>query len=655
MFNKQVQEMRQLWERYVTDQVLDTQRLRPHVAASWQRCFQLNINPYGPPQQRTVKAVDQNWSLDRLQDLIKVSQPVMENLHNFVGDSGFQVVLAGSNGYILSLLGGNSGEDDGSATLFLPGDDWSEPVRGTNAIGTCLVEQKPLQIHGCEHYCEINHSLSCSAAPIFEPDGALIGVLNVSGECQFDSLHTLGMVAAGANAIENQLRLLRTRNKLRAAYKYSTTITNAMSEGLVTVDNDGNITKMNDAAAQILNVVASEVVGLNVGTLLGDDLPIVDLLKNGVSYEEREVILESKGLRVFSSGCLLYDDQGNNTGAVAVIRAPAGGMKAKPKSRRKSVSMSTRYTFDEIMGHGKVISEAKRRAKIAAQSPSTVLLQGESGTGKEMFAQSIHRCGNRSDQPFVAINCAATPETLIESELFGYEEGAFTGARKGGKLGKIELADGGTLFLDEIGDMPLHTQVKLLRVLQERKLSRVGSNSEIEVDIRVIAATHRNLSQEIEAGRFRTDLYFRLNVLCITIPSLRDRLEDLPLLINALSDRLSSKLGRSEITIADSFLKASYVHPWPGNIRELENVLERAINMADEDGVLTAELMELQPGTPKGDTGRHDQVRPLKEVEREMIIMALDKSCGNIVKATQMLGISRNTMYRKIKEYDIEL
>ncbi|MCD6527897.1 MAG: sigma-54-dependent Fis family transcriptional regulator [Desulfuromonas sp.] len=662
MTDKQIQEMRKVWERFVAGQGLDSQRLRQQVANSWRRCHRLQVDPHNAHQPRTIQLTGQNKNFEHLQQLIKVAQPVMENLHSLVGDTGFQVVLADSHGTIVSQVGGQGSPEDMSLGPMRLGDDWSEATRGTNAIGTCLVEQKPIQIHGFEHYCESNHDLACSAAPIFKPDGSLIGILNVSGDCHLDSLHTLAMVAAGAKAIENKLRLIHTRNKLRTAYQDSTTIINAMWEALVTVDTQGKITKINDAAAQIFDVDANNVVGWHVSNLVGPQAPILELLKTGIGYKEKEVFLEAQGFSIFSSGCLLYDDQGTNTGAIAIIRAPSVDLKPKPKPKPKQkphhhvAVASTYYTLDTIIGESDVINEAKRRVEIAAQSPSTVLLLGESGTGKEMFAQSIHRCGNRREQPFVAINCAATPENLIESELFGYEEGAFTGAKKGGKPGNLEEADGGTLFLDEVGDMPIHVQVKLLRVLQERKVKRVGSNSEIPVDIRVIAATHKNLPKEIKAGRFRTDLYFRLNVLCISIPSLRDRLQDLPLLIKALTQRLSEKLGRDNITVDESFLRACYVYPWPGNIRELENILERAINMSGPEGVLTAELMELHTELETdGEVKRQSKVRPLKELEREMIELALSEADGNVSKATMLLGISRNTIYRKIKEHHIEL
>lgn len=664
MTDKQIQEMRKVWERFVTDQGLDTKKVRQYVANSWQRCRQLQVDPHTPHQTCANQLDDQHLHFEHLQYLINVAQPVMENLHSFVGETGFQVVLADNQGIIVSQVGGQVSPADVSLGPIRLGEDWSESMRGTNAIGTCLVEQKPIQLQAFEHYCETNQTLVCSAAPIFDPDGPLIGVLNVSGDCHLDSLHTLAMVAAGAKAIENQLRLIHTRNKLQAAYKYSTTIINSMWEGLVSVDIQGKITKINEAAAQIFAVDADSVLGWHISNLVGPDAPILDLLKTGVSYEEQEVFLKSKGFSIFSSACLQYDDAGRSVGAIAVIRAPAVELKPKAKIKQKPKvtrpntphTANTRYTLDTIIGESDAINEAKRRVEIAAQSPSTVLIQGESGTGKEMFAQSIHSCGKRSEQPFVAINCAATPENLIESELFGYEEGSFTGAKKGGKPGNFEEADGGTLFLDEIGDMPLHVQVKLLRVLQERKVKRVGSSTEIPIDIRVIAATHKNLAKEIEAGRFRTDLYFRLNVLCITIPALRDRLQDLPLLIKALSGRLAEKLGRDDITVAESFMRACCVYPWPGNIRELENVLERAINLVGPEGLLTAELMELHTELV-GDTDmkRHSKVRPLKETEREMIELALDEADGNVSRAAMLLGISRNTIYRKFKEHQIDV
>jgi len=361
MTSEKLQVMRKTWAEYANHKLVEPQNIRPHVANSWQRCRKLNVDPYCD-QKLIISPKDLKQRMAQFKDLITVALPTMKNIYNFVRESGFKVVLADEDGYVLSIMGGPENSANADDEQMCAGANWSELYKGTNAIGTCLVERQPLLIHAVEHFCETNHLMTCSAAPIHDPNGKLIGVLNLTGEYHHANDHTLGMVVAGANAIENQFRLHRTNHKLFSAYKYSETIINTMSEGLMTVDTKGIVTQLNEAAAHMVETTASEAI-------------------------------------------------------------------------------------------------------------------------------SIHTLGPRRDKPFVAINCSATPETLIESELFGYVDGAFTGASKGGKAGKFEMADGGTLFLDEIGDMPMYTQVKLLRVIQERRVSRVGSSTEIPVNIRIIAAT----------------------------------------------------------------------------------------------------------------------------------------------------------------------
>lgn len=645
-----LQVMRKRWSEYVNSNLVDTKDIRPYVASSWQRCRKLNLDPYCD-RQLIMSPADLKQRMDRFKDLITVALPTMKNIYNFVRHSGFNVVLADEDGYLLSVMGDNkvvAGEHD---VQLCPGANWAESYKGTNAIGTCLVERQPIHIHAVEHFCKTNHLMTCSASPIFDPNGQLIGVLNMTGEYRHANDHTLGMVVAGANAIENQLRLHRANHKLFSAYKYSETIINTMSEGLMTVDTEGVVTQINNAAARMIDTTASDSVGCHVSQILSKATPILEMLNTGTSYENQEVVFERNHRRFYSSGRLLYDDFSNCIGAVAVFKSFQKGAMSQPK--RVIIPMPPRYNVDDIIGNCALMNETKRRAVIAASSPSTVLLCGESGTGKEMFAQSIHTLGPRSDKPFVAINCSATPEGLIESELFGYAEGSFTGASKSGKAGKFEIADGGTLFLDEIGDMPMFTQVKLLRAIQERKISRVGSTTEIPVDIRIIAATHKDLKKEMELGNFREDLYYRLNVILLQIPPLRERLDDIPALVESLVDKLALRLGRQNIQITQPFLRACYAYPWPGNIRELENALERAINMVGEDGMLTPELMELNSGSAPVTRSKDHFVRPLKEMEKDLLIQALEKSDGNIVQASMMLGISRNTFYRKIKEFDL--
>lgn len=314
----------------------------------------------------------------------------------------------------------------------------------------------------------------------------------------------------------------------------------------------------------------------------------------------------------------------------------------------------TRYQLDDLLGNSEAMEHCRQIAGIAAISPSTVLIHGESGTGKELIAQGIHNASERCQQPFIAINCAALSETLLESELFGYTQGAFTGANKGGQIGKVEAANGGTLFLDEIGDMPLTMQVKLLRMLQERYINRVGCNEIINVDLRIIAATHKDLNKEIKAGNFRRDLYYRLNILPIHIAALRERPEDLkPLIIN-LVDRFNRRLNK-QVKLDPSFITACRNYHWPGNVRELENSIERAINLTPNTKAINAESLVVEPIDLLSDTEETDGIQPLKQIELEMITRALTTARGNILHASTLLGISRNTIYRKIKEHDIVL
>lgn len=331
-----------------------------------------------------------------------------------------------------------------------------------------------------------------------------------------------------------------------------------------------------------------------------------------------------------------------------------GALHPLPPAEPQKKLLRARYQLDDMLGNSGAMEHCRQMANIAAASPSTVLIYGESGTGKELLAQGIHNASDRCQQPFVAINCAALSETLLESELFGYTNGAFTGAKKGGQIGKVEVANGGTLFLDEIGDMPLPMQVKILRMLQERYISRVGCSEEINVDLRIIAATHKDLSKEIKAGNFRRDLYYRLNVLPITIAPLRERLDDLKPLVLHLVDKFNQRLNK-QVCLEPSFVAACRNHYWPGNVRELENIIERAINLTVNGGALNKDSLVFDLIELTSDNEEIGGVLPLKQIELEMVTRALATARGNILHASSLLGISRNTIYRKIKEHGIVL
>lgn len=655
MLPQPIQATRQAWERYITNDVLDVQNIRVEVANSWQRCRSLKVNPHSAGTAAVVNQVMLRERLYAKQQLVKVARPFMDNLYSFVKGSGFQVVLTDEHGFLLDVQGDTVITERTRQVHLCPGGDWSEAAKGTNAIGTAIVEKKPVQIFAWEHFCEPNHFLTCSAAPVFDPEGLLIGILDISGDYRYANAHTLGMVVAAVNAIENQLRLQKATNKLYMAYRYSSTLLESMSDGLVSIDTNGIVTEMNSRGGEILGITPQHAKGKHINNVLKRPAPMLQVLTTGTGYDDAEITLEAVGKKIYSSATLLRDDAGATIGAVAVLREARE--KLQPQPRRQPPFVRPRYSFDDIIGESAALLETKEWAKMAAFSPSTVLLNGESGTGKELFAQAIHNASPRRERPFVALNCAALPESLIESELFGYEEGTFTGARKGGQSGKFELADGGTVFLDEIGDMPLSVQAKLLRVIQEKKVSRIGSAEERPVDIRIIAATHKDLGAEVQQGNFRQDLYYRLNVLAIRIPALRERMDDIPLITRHLARKIASKLERDDIRVADDFIAKIRCHHWPGNIRELENSIERAVIRAGAGGSLTADLVNfdcsapLQTAAPEAAPPR--EIKSLRDMEKDAIIDALALCDGNIQKVSIKLGIGRNTLYRKIKEYGI--
>ncbi|HKS72739.1 MAG TPA: sigma 54-interacting transcriptional regulator [Terriglobales bacterium] len=642
------------WDLFLATDIVDRGLVRSEVADSWERCRVLRVDPTGPAdsEYRTPLLEERRAAKEQL---CRVARPFMQDVYCFVRGSKFQVVLTDEDGLLLEVLGDPAIVSRTKEVNLCPGGTWSEAAKGTNAIGTALVEKRPVQIHAWEHFREENHFLTCAAAPIRDAAGNVLGVLDVSGDCGYANPHTLGMVVAAVRAIENQISLEQLNRKLYVVSRYSTAISRNISDGLIAVDGNGIVVEVNPKGAEIFCVNPISARGKHLSQICGPT-PLLSVLADGKEYENREVVIERVGKRVSSSASALRDETGTIVGAVAVFHE----VSERSSLRRPPVIRTHHHRFDDIVGESRSMQAAKEWAQLAAQGNSTVLLLGESGTGKELFANAIHSASARRDRPFVAINCAAMPETLIESELFGYSDGSFTGARRGGQPGKFEIANGGTVFLDEIGDMSLNVQAKLLRVLQEKKVARLGSASEIPVDARIISATHNDLKSQVESGRFREDLYYRLAVLEVRIPALRERAEDVDDLAKRLVQKIGGKLDRKRVDIEEAFFAKLHLYPWPGNVRELENVIERAIVRMGAGDLLTAELLQLPnensaplPRTRQSATGEPtpDRIKTLREVEKTAILEALSVCQGNIQRTASRLGIGRNTLYRKLEEY----
>jgi transcriptional regulator of acetoin/glycerol metabolism len=650
------------WELYFEKDVLDPRLVRGAIASSWQRCRTLNVNPLltsGSDVIEETQLLEQR-RYEREQ-LIRVARPFLRDLSYFVGGSDFQVILTDENGLLLEVAGDERNAARAREVHLCAGANWSEASRGTNAIGTAIIDRAPVQIHAWEHFREENQFLTCSAAPIIDPAGNIAGVIDISGDCRYANPHTLGMVVAAVRAIENQLRLEQAMNKLSVASRYSNALVRGITDGLVAIDTEGIVTEINAKGGEIFGINPALAKGYPLKRLYKGDIPILQVVRNGKEYKNQEFIVNPSGRRIQSSASVLRDEDGSILGAVAFFSEIQTHQQAV---RRGPVLFCHRYAFDDIVGDSLPMQKAKDWATLAATCTSTVLILGESGTGKEIFANSIHNASLRSRGPFLAINCAAMPESLIESELFGYNDGSFTGAKKGGQAGKFEMANGGTIFLDEIGEMSVCMQSKLLRVLQERTVSRIGSSQEINVDIRIIAATHCDLSKDVEEGRFREDLYYRLAVLEVKIPALRERMEDIPALAHCLIGKISTRLERPPVEMSLEFLQKLASYSWPGNVREMENVLERALIHTRGCSTLTVEHLELptakvspvtdqesspsRPALPHARTGGS-----LRDVEKQAIAEALDFCCGNIKQTAARLGIARNTLYRKMLEYGL--
>lgn len=437
---------------------------------------------------------------------------------------------------------------------------------------------------------------------------------------------------------------------------------------MILVDRNAEIKVINQVFADYLKHEKSELIGKNVSAIdKNTRFPYVLKSKKAeIAYKHkfenghtaivhRIPVLDDDGESIYGLGMVLFQDIEEFREIIHKNKQLHSEL-FHIKNELKRIQ-GAKYSWDNILGCSPRLVEAKYVGKKAALTTSNVLLLGDSGTGKELFAHAIHNDSGRGDYPFVRVNCAAIPGELLEAELFGYEEGAFTGARKGGKIGKFELANNGTIFLDEIGDMPIEMQVKLLRVLQEREIERIGGSDLIKLDVRVIAATNKDLEQLVQNGQFREDLFYRLHVMTIRIPSLKDRQGDIPILVGGLMTKISEQIGKYVSHISDDAMDMLNAYTWPGNIRELENVLERAINMTESDTIEVKHLpIKLSTQISKIVKRSNQSLKELLEqVEREALQQALETTSGNRVKAAKILGIGRSSFYEKLERYQLIL
>ncbi len=644
------------------------------IAQSHQRSEAYGITANTEPDFSSPGRSVLTEALDENRFLFQHAAPVMETLYDQIVNTHSMVLLTSAKGMVLHSLGDTDFLEKASRVALTPGMDWSEQTKGTNAIGTALTEEEALTVHGNQHYLNANKFLTCSAAPIFDPYGQVIGALDVTGDHRSFHQHTLALVRMSAQMIENHMFADIFPKAIRIHFHTRSEFLGTLVEGIAVFSPEGRFISANRSAQFQIGLPFAALKAHTFSSLFGLPISALFELFSGAMPNPKQLCLHN-GVSVW---CRVKIKQANPWSAAKPMgqaqepaaEAPAGATAAPFRPSVKKTQFSTLHYLDT--GDPQV-SNVIHKLRMVSGKDIPVMILGETGTGKDLLAQAIHGDSPRSAQPFVSVNCASIPETLIESELFGYEEGAFTGARKKGSIGKILQAHGGTLFLDEIGDMPKHLQARLLRVLQERRVSPLGAGKEVDVDVAVVCATHKNIKDMIARGDFREDLYYRLNGLVVRLPALRER-TDFELVVKKILHTLCE--NGAQIGISAQVMDLFKRYHWPGNFRQLHNLLRTAVVMVGCQGSIEMDhlpddfLEELEHGLPNPIPARfagHIAPAPplpdmpstapmpepiaeggrLQDVALSAMAQMLRLHKGNVSAAAKALGVSRNTIYRK--------
>jgi sigma-54 dependent transcriptional regulator, acetoin dehydrogenase operon transcriptional activator AcoR len=615
------------WKRFVKEDVLDTSRLNKRILESWYRCKKESVNPYLNKGLHLLSEKELQIKKDKNSLLIELASPFLTD--QAIKDSGMMALLVDSDGYVLSLTGNKKTVMDAHRINFVEGVRWTEGEVGTNAIGTALQTKEPVFINGAEHYSVASHHWSCSATPIIDDNGILMGVIDVS--CPLENAHPfmLGMVTSIAYAIEKEISRMSYRKEI-ALIQQASHLAETYQNHLFIVCNPKQII-----------ISASKPVCMKSPLSIGMNLD--EILHNRYKIDIEMPLLAKEDNSIIGSCYFLSEEPSHNQNSLFLSSIPA-----KP------------FLYKGECGTSEAFQNTLNQVKLVAPTDATVFISGETGSGKELIAQAIHDNSPRKNGPFISLNCGAIPKELMESELFGYIEGAFTGARRQGYKGKFEQAHKGSLFLDEIGEIPHAMQVAILRVLQERKVTPIGSTKEVPLDVRVITATHRDITELVKKGDFREDLYYRLNVYPIFVPPLRKRKEDIPHLVRYFCLR-----NNWNIPNMDHLSTRLQNYEWPGNIRELINILERLHIMSPDlqscQGILgnSFELLTIHyPSDPSSNEQENKEevekkLKAREKIQRDLMLDALKKTKGNVTAASKLLEVPRSTFYKRLQKFGI--
>jgi len=606
------------WKKFINEGVLDSNRINERISESWHRCKQANVNPHMNKGQKILSSNIFQDQKKKSEIFLDIAIPQLQNMRKTIDELQMMALLIDPDGYVLSLSGNQQTLKRAKHINFIEGVKWTEAAVGTNAIGTALQIEEAIMISGTEHYSVASHSWSCAAAPIHNDDGKLIGVLDFSCPIEFSHPYMLGMVTSIAHAIERECSIRVHQNELHLIHRF-----------LDVIDSDEQVVICNHR-----DVIVSASKSVRERVSNWSRMKLEDLMQNGLK-SKLEVPVYSNDRMI---GKCIYVKE-NKQGNVFSTSPFRNGI-----------------NFSGVIGTSNAFQHTLEEIKLVSPTDASVYVCGETGVGKEYVARAIHENSPRKNGPFIAVNCGSLPKELMESELFGYAEGAFTGARRQGYKGKFEQADGGTIFLDEIGEVPPEMQVALLRVLQERTVTPIGSSKEVPVNIRIITATHKDLLRLVEEGKFRQDLYYRLHVYPLYVPSLIERKEDIPYFIQDFCERKNWN-----VVFPKSICNQFSQHKWPGNIRELLNVLERIYILSQgreicekQISFLLQTMMGNQHQLALQTENKTEHTLNFREkIQRDSMIEALEKTNGNVSLAAKLLDVPRSTFYKRMQKYKL--
>ncbi|HHW37274.1 MAG TPA: sigma-54-dependent Fis family transcriptional regulator [Bacillales bacterium] len=631
--HQKMKELEAAWEDFIVNK-RKPKKIRPTIIESWKRCQNYSLNPW--QKQTPVSISNENLSeIINSSYLYHASLPVLKDLYHQIEGTGHLITLSDEQGRIIFLNGSPHTLTKAEKMNFIQGANWSEEAAGSNAIGTSIVTGKPEQIFSFEHYCEGVHPWVCSASPIKDPlTGKVIGALDLTGPSDLAQPHSLSLVQNIATMIQHQLFNSSNRTRLYLHDCYEKERIKRKSKCVIILDEMLNIANGDPECRSLLQIQNWNELFLQ---------PELQLLKASFltnNEQEWEWYVASLQLTIYIQS---LEFESKHVGFL---------LQLEKRSNHQPSSLKTTEAWRHLIGQSLSLKQVIKQSQIVAPTNVPILLTGESGTGKEVFANAIHKGSKRYDSPFIAINCGAIPKELIASELFGYEPGAFTGGKREGKKGKFEEANGGTLLLDEIGEMPFDLQVHLLRVLQEKEVVRLGSSKPISIDVRIIAATNKNLNDLITKEKFRSDLYYRLNVVELSLPSLRERKEDIDHLCHYFARTCANTHGKIVPEIDRQVLTIFHDYDWPGNIRELKNIIEYAV-LFSEKRITIDSLPKKFHDQTKSLSNKNPQYSPIEQEEKLTIKQLLSETGGNLSEVARRCKIARSTLYRKMQKYQL--